>query len=132
MTLACVEHVNVTVENPDQLAELLCELFDWKVRWSGPSKDNGYTVHVGSEQRYLALYRPPNLTPQGSDHQTSNHLNQGALNHIGLVVKDGDAMEQKILAKGIQTQSHNDYGVCKSFYFMAEDNLEIEIASYRI
>lgn len=126
MTLACIEHINLTVENPDQLATLFCELFDWRVRWSGPSKDHGYTVHVGSDKRYMALYSHSNLLTT-----KPNHFRQGTVNHIGLVVNDGDSMEQTILAKGYETMSHNDYGVCKSFYFMADDTLEIEIVCYK-
>ena len=54
--MARLEHVNITVSDPDRTASLLGTLFDWKVRWSGPAKDGGYTVHVGSDDDYLAIY----------------------------------------------------------------------------
>jgi len=126
MTLACIEHVNVTVENPDQVAKLLCSLFDWTIRWSGESKDNGYTVHVGSANRYLALYTHANSS--NADHDYFRH---GTLNHIGLVVKNSDRIEQEVIKQGLTTQNHRDYGPCKSFYFMAEKTLEIEIVCYK-
>lgn len=30
---------------------------DGGVRWSGSAKNDGYTVHVGTDDDYLALYR---------------------------------------------------------------------------
>lgn len=125
MALACLEHINLTVDNPDQLAELFCELFNWKIRWSGPSKDQGYTVHVGSENRYFALYTHEKSTTTGL-----NYLSHGMVNHIGLVVNDAQAMEQRIINKGYETTNHRNYGVCRSFYFMADQTLEIEIVYY--
>ena len=32
MSQAMLEHVNVTVSNPEQTAAMLCELFDWHIR----------------------------------------------------------------------------------------------------
>ena len=125
MNLACIEHVNVTVENPNQLAKLLCDLFNWRIRWSGESKDNGYTVHVGSDQRYFALYTQSSSSADG--HSTFRH---GTLNHVGVVVEDLQSMEQRVSDYGLKPDHQRDYGVCKSFYFMAEETLEIEVVSY--
>jgi len=30
-----LEHVNITVSDPAKTAQMLCDLFDWKVRWQG-------------------------------------------------------------------------------------------------
>ena len=125
MNLACIEHVNVTVENPNQVAKLLCDLFNWKIRWSGESKDNGYTVHVGSDQRYFALYTQSSSSTDG--HSTLRH---GTLNHVGVIVEDLQDMENRVSEYGLKPDHHRDYGVCKSFYFMAEQTLEIEVVSY--
>ena len=38
MSQAMLEHVNVTVTDPEKTAALLCELFDWRIRWQGPSQ----------------------------------------------------------------------------------------------
>lgn len=53
-----LEHVNITVPNPRGIANALCRLFGWHVRWEGEAKDNGYSVHVGDDKSYLALYEP--------------------------------------------------------------------------
>ncbi len=125
MTLACIEHINVTVESPDRVAQLFCNLFDWRVRWAGESKDNGYSVHVGSDKRYIALYTHPN----SSNHEHS-YLTHGTVNHIGVIVKDLNSMEQRVQEHGLKPDNHRDYDVCRSFYFMAEKCLEIEVVSY--
>ena len=41
-----LEHVNITVPDPDGSAAVLCQLFGWHVRWSGEAKDNGYETVV--------------------------------------------------------------------------------------
>ena len=56
MAAATIEHVNVTVTDPDKTADLLCELFDWKIRWPGRSLLGGTTVHVGTDKHYLAVF----------------------------------------------------------------------------
>ncbi len=56
MSTPRIEHVNVTVSNPERAATLMEELFGWQVRWKGPARDGGRTIHVGIEG---ALSRPP-------------------------------------------------------------------------
>ena len=60
MSSARIEHANITVKDPEATAELLCTLFDWHVRWKGPSMSGGRTVHVGTDADYLApeIWRP--------------------------------------------------------------------------
>ena len=127
MTLACLEHVNVTVENPDQVAQLLCDLFSWTIRWSGESKDQGYSVHVGSDKRYLALY-----THSDSSNSGHSYYRHGTLNHVGVIVEDLNMMEKRAGEYGLNPDHHRDYKVCKSFYFMAEKYLEIEVVCYQL
>ena len=35
MTSSYLEHVNITVSDAGKMADMLCELFDWRVRWQG-------------------------------------------------------------------------------------------------
>ena len=121
---AIVEHVNITVTNPEATAHLLCELFDWQVRWQGPSSLGGRTVHVGTPESYLAVYSPD---VAGS---TRVARKGGGLNHIGIQVEDLDAVEQRILSAGFTTFSHGDYEPGKRFYFNDADGIEYEVVSY--
>jgi len=51
-----IEHVNVTVSDPERAARLMAALFGWHERWRGPARNGGRTIHVGSDRHYLALY----------------------------------------------------------------------------
>lgn len=126
MKTAMLEHLNLTVSDPDRTAERLCRLFGWRVRWSGPSINNGYTVHVGAGSQYLALYAPGDI---GHPRQSS-YAYRGGLNHIGIVVDDLDMTKTEVLAAGYETYSHQDYEPGRRFYYRDEDGIEFEVVSY--
>ncbi len=121
-----LEHVNFTVTDPEATAKVLCDLFDWRIRWQGPSKMGGRTVHVGAEDNYLALYTPTKM--HGSEHPQG--ILKGGMSHIGIVVDDLDAAEKRILAAGFETTSHDDYDPGRRFYFLDGDGIEFEVVSY--
>jgi catechol 2,3-dioxygenase-like lactoylglutathione lyase family enzyme len=126
MTEAHLEHANITVSDPDAAAAILCNIFDWKIRWAGAAMDKGYTVHVGGEDSYLAIYTNDNIRASDTtDVQTVRNLN-----HIGIVVDDLSAIEAKVLAAGCQPHNHRHYDPGSSFYFHTFDDLEIEVVSY--
>lgn len=126
--MAQLEHVNVTVSDPDATAAMLCDLFGWHVRWRGEAIHGGLTVHVGTDDTYLAVYTGPGRQAQ-SEADTS-YLQRGGLNHIGVVVDDLDAVETKVKGLGHQTYSHADYEPGRRFYFRDGDGVEIEVVSY--
>ena len=121
-----LEHVNVTVANSVATAEVLCHLFGWHIRWQGLAKNGGWTVHVGGENDYLALYTPAHPAQLAAD---AGGILSG-LNHIGLVVDDLDATEVRIKAAGYITGNHADYEPGRRFYFTEENGVEIEVVSY--
>ncbi len=126
MTTATLEHVNITVSDPEKTAAMLGELFGWKVRWSGPAKDGGVTYHVGNDENYIAIYSKGGHASPGDSYATP-----GGLNHIGIVVDDLDATEARVKAAGFTTHSHADYEPGRRFYFNDLDDIEIEVVSYR-
>ena len=126
--MARLEHLNVTVADPDATAALLGDLFGWHVRWSGDAIHGGRTVHVGDEDTYLAVYTGPGGAEQTDPDRS--YLQRGGLNHIGVVVEDLDAVEAKVKAKGFQPHSHADYEPGRRFYFHEENGIEIEVVSY--
>ncbi|WP_136441275.1 VOC family protein [Pacificoceanicola onchidii] len=123
---ATLEHANITVSDPKASAAILCDLFGWTVRWEGAAIDNGYSVHVGGEGSYLALYRPGS----GSTKAAPRHSPEGGLNHVGIVVDDLDAMEVRVRAAGFETHSHADYEPGRRFYFDGPDGVEFELVQY--
>ena len=122
-----LEHANYTVSDPKKTAKWMCDLFDWEIRWQGDAISGGHTIHVGTEDQYLALYTPPAKAKTPVD---SNYATTGGLNHIAITVDDLDAMEQAVLAHGFKTGNHGDYEPGRRFYFHDDDGIEYEVVSY--
>lgn len=121
-----LEHVNITVSDPQRTAEMLCTLFGWEIRWKGPSGLGGHSIHVGSEEDYLAIYAPP----QPATGPAKREWKCGNLNHVGIVVDDIAAVEAKIKAYGLTPFNHADYEPGRRFYFLDGDGIEFEVVSY--
>ena len=121
-----LEHVNITVSDPQKTADRLCELFGWHIRWQGTAIHGGHTIHVGSDDDYLAVYSQGKLSERGDDTYTT----RGGLNHVGVVVDDLDAVEEKVNKAGFKTHSHADYEPGRRFYFHDDDGIEFEVVSY--
>lgn len=116
--MATLEHVNITVSDPARTAAMLDEIFGWKRRWEGPSKLGGRTIHVGTDDVYLAVYTNGSTPPKGR------------LNHVGILVDDLDETERRVVAAGFQPFNHGDYEPGRRFYFLDHDGIEFEIVSY--
>lgn len=54
-----LEHANISVTDPERSMALLIDLLDWRERWRGASMGDGWTIHVGDEVSYIALYTSP-------------------------------------------------------------------------
>ena len=121
-----LEHVNVTVADPEKTAEILCGLFGWHVRWAGPGMTSGRTVHVGGDDSYVALFS----FGDGRPGKEESHHTLGGLNHIAVVVDDLGTTEAQVRAAGYRPESHADYEPGRRFYFREENGVEIEVVSY--
>ncbi len=125
MTTGLLEHVNITVSDPERSAELLCNLFGWHIRWQGPSMLGGRTIHVGSDDQYLAVYT--NEEVEAADPK----FRKGTpLNHVGVIVDDLDAVEEKVKAAGLEPFGRDDYDPGRRFYFFDWNGIEFEVVSY--
>jgi catechol 2,3-dioxygenase-like lactoylglutathione lyase family enzyme len=118
-----IEHVNVTVSDPDRTAAMVQALFGWKIRWQGAAMNGGRTIHVGSDEAYLALYAPRGAAP-------AEFPKGRPLNHIGVEVDDLNETEARVVAAGLTPFSHGDYEPGRRFYFLDPDGIEYEIVSY--
>ena len=121
--MASIEHVNLTVRDPERSAALMAALFGWQERWRGPSLMGGWTIHVGDEKGYLALYTNP-------EHPAGRFGKGQPLNHVGIEVDDLDAVEARAIAAGLVPFSHGDYEPGRRFYLFDENGIEFEIVSY--
>ena len=118
-----LEHVNLTVSDPDRSSKLLQDLCGWHERWRGPSQLGGRTIHVGSARDYIALY-----TNEGRGGPYAKGV---PLNHVALVVDDLTEAERTVVAAGLEPFGHGDYEPGRRFYFFDWDGIEFEIVSYR-
>jgi catechol 2,3-dioxygenase-like lactoylglutathione lyase family enzyme len=126
MAAGILEHANFSVSDPQKTADMLCTIFDWRIRWSGASIHDGHTMHVGGQDSYLAIYARADMRKAvPNDYKTV-----GAMNHIGVVVDDLDAVEARVLEAGFQTTNHGDYEPGRRFYFHDHDGIEFEVVSY--
>ena len=125
MSALRIEHVNVTVRDPEATARLLEAIFGWHVRWQGPARDGGRTIHLGAEQHYVALY-----TGRDAHYSDADFAKGQPLNHLGVEVDDLDATEAKVVAAGLVPFAHDDYVPGRRFYFFDPDGIEYEVVSY--
>jgi len=121
-----IEHVNVTVSDPERAARLMESLFGWHVRWQGPARDGGRTIHCGTDDHYVALY-----TGRGRTYTADDFAKGRPLNHIGVEVDDLDGTEAKVKAAGLRPFGHDNYDPGRRFYFLDPDGIEYEVVSYR-
>jgi catechol 2,3-dioxygenase-like lactoylglutathione lyase family enzyme len=126
MASARIEHVNLTVTDPERAAVLMESLFGWRIRWQGPALNGGHTIHVGSDDHYVALY-----TARDKAYSADDFIKGRPLNHIGVEVEDLDSTEARVVAAGLTPFSHGDYEPGRRFYFFDPDGIEYEVISYR-
>lgn len=126
MAIPRIEHVNVTVRDPDRTARLMETLFGWHERWRGAARNGGHTIHVGSDDHYVALYTGKDVAYTADDFAKGQPLN-----HIGVQVDDLDAVEAKVKEAGLAPFGHDDYVPGRRFYFLDPDGIEYEMVSYR-
>ena len=126
MAEAALEHVNITVSDPDKTAKRLCDLFGWRIRWQGDAIHGGRTIHVGSKSSYVAVY----TRGARAEAEVDSYSTRGGLNHIGVLVADLDQVEAKVRDAGLEPHSHADYEPGRRFYFHDDDGLEFEVVSY--
>ena len=118
-----LEHVNISVSDPDRMADLLGRLAGWRRRWEGPALNNGRTIHCGNDEAYVALYYHPDVP---------GPFAKGApLQHIAIAVDDIRAAEAVVAEAGLKPFNHGQYNPGPfSFYFIDWDGIEWEIVSY--
>ncbi len=119
-----VEHVNITVNDLDQVIEFLTTaLPDFKLRHREEEKDRIW-AHVGNDDSYVAL------TYWRNAHDNTHF----GLNHIGIVVDDIKSVQQRLLdadyPKGFANSEIIEHPHRLRLYFLDRDNNEYEFIQY--
>lgn len=117
-----LEHVNVTTSSAHETAQLLVDVFGWRIRWEGEGKLGGRSIHVGTDGPYVVRYTPPEDLKQAAG--------EAQPNHVGVCVRDVAATEKMIRAAGYQPYAHADYFPGRRFYFRDKGGVEFEVVSY--
>lgn len=120
-----LEHIDLTVTDTNATAAILAKIFDWNIRWAGSAMNDDKTIHLGTDNTYLAFIVIEIITTQI---RASKPLT--TFNHIGIQVDDLDAKETKFKAAGLIPYNHDDYAPGRRFCFNLDDELEIEVVSY--
>lgn len=118
------EHVNLTVSDIQRSTDFYRSLFGFEVRWRGKSGSGQPAVHVGNDRNYLALFESADGEPAEYDY------NRVGLNHFGIVVKDLEAMRQRLLELGTTPELVADYDPGRRLYFRDPDGIEVELVEY--
>ena len=121
-----LEHLNLTVSDPQATADMLGRVFGWKIRWQGDAIHGGHSIHVGGMDSYVAVYS----AGPGAAETPKSYWTVAGLNHIGVVVGDLDAVEEKVKKEGYKAHSHADYEPGRRFYFRDGDGIEWEAVQY--
>lgn len=124
--MARLEHLNFTVSDPHKTAAWISRVFGWNIRWEGPGLETGYSIHVGTDDSYVALFRFEDDQLDASD----TYHTKGGLNHWAVVVDDLKATEAKVKAEGFKVGEHYDYEPGQRFYFYDTDGIEVEVVQY--
>ena len=125
MTSPFIEHINLTVSDPERSAAMAQSLFGWHERWRGLARDGGLSIHVGGKTAYIAFYTGPN-----GMHRDISFPKGQPFNHVGIQVDDLDAIEQRVQSLGLTPFGHDDYAPGRRFYFFDSDGIEYEVVSY--
>ena len=124
---ARLEHANITVSDAHATARWMNDIFGWKIRWEGPAMQTGYTVHVGTDDSYIALFSYGDEAEAKGD----SYRTVGGLNHIAAFTDDIDAAETAVKRAGFKPVNHSDYAPGRRFYFHDMDGIEWEVASHQ-
>lgn len=121
---ARVEHINLTVSDPERTSVMLQAIFGWRERWRGLEPDGRLGLHVGGAGSYVALY-PPRPPAKAETWPKSRPFN-----HLGVEVRDLSATEDRVKAQGLRPYAHASYDPGQRFYFEDWDGIEYEVVSY--
>lgn len=119
-----LEHINLTVNNLEQSADLYCKLYDGEVAWRGQTDGGIDAVHIKSGDFYLALFQSD--VPR----EKENDYSEAGFNHFGVIVDDVDKQYEKVKALGLQPTEFLTYEPGRRFYVFDHDGHELEFISY--
>ncbi|MBH8573694.1 VOC family protein [Nostocaceae cyanobacterium CENA369] len=124
MNFTRFEHINLSCKDIDATKKFYETLFpDWYVRAEGVFNGDRW-MHLGNNQFYLALNDD---SEQERVHQAYESI---GINHVGFVIKDGEAMTKLLSAEGIEYYTMTAPETKHRIYVNDPDGNEIELVEY--
>lgn len=128
-----VEHANISVSNLDSAVNFFsAALPDFKIRKRWTIDDDEW-AHVGTDSSYVALVMPLHSSAPQPDGKRKGMSGFG-FNHVGFVVEDVDATQQRLLEAGFKGGYNSgeiiEHPSRKSVYFLDSDGNEFEFMQY--
>ncbi|QSJ19429.1 VOC family protein [Nostoc sp. UHCC 0702] len=124
MNFTRFEHINLGCKDIDVAKKFYQTLFpDWYVRAEGVFNGDRW-IHFGNDQFYLALN---DGYEQERVHQPYESI---GINHIGFVIKDGEAITKLLEAEGIEYYTMSAPETKHRIYVNDPDGNEIELVQY--
>jgi catechol 2,3-dioxygenase-like lactoylglutathione lyase family enzyme len=119
------EHLNLACKNIDISQKFYQTLFpDWYVRAEGIYNGSRW-MHFGNDQCYLTLN---DSSEQNRVHQAYESI---GINHVGFVIKDGEAMQKLLDSEGIEYYTLTAPETKHRIYVNDPDGNEIELVEYQ-
>jgi catechol 2,3-dioxygenase-like lactoylglutathione lyase family enzyme len=124
MNLIRFEHINLSCHDLDRTKQFYQTLFpDWYVRVEGTSNGTRW-MHLGNNQFYLAMQANPE---QERVHRIYEDI---GINHVGLVIDDGEAMKSWLDKNGIEYYTMTSPETKHRIYVTDPDGNEVELVEY--
>ncbi len=114
-----LEHIHLTVRDADRSIDFYRRVFGFEVRYDGIGP-YGRSVHVGTDQFYLALTEVER--PVGGPR--SRFL------HLGLTTDDLEALRDRLDREDVEVTEEANRPEGRAVYFEDPDGFEIEVVEY--
>ncbi len=123
-----LEHANMIVRDLDGMIEFVQTAFPFfKVRWEAKTPDGRRSVHIGTDDTYLALSE----ASKDRDPKWKPYAGEPGVNHLGFEVDDVDSLEARMTAAGYQNSTpENAHPHRKRVYFLDRDGNDWEFVQY--
>lgn len=119
------EHLNLSCKNMDASRKFYQTLFpDWRVRDRGITPEGRKWCHFGNDRVYIAFN-------DGMKGERKQYPYEGVgLNHVGLVIDDGEDLKKTLQANGIEYYTLESPETKNRIYVSDPDGNEIEFVEY--
>jgi len=125
MKLNRFEHINLACQDIDASQQFYQTIFpDWYIRAQGKSSEGKLWRHFGNNQFYLALNEAENNIRHDYPYEGVG------INHIGLVIDDGEKLKLMLEASGIEFYTLEAPETKHRIYVSDPDGNEIEFVEY--